>query len=218
MISVSIIWSTSITRPRPASTCRAAVRGDPGAPDQKGSHLHSRQSGRQPRRPAAHRRRDGDDRLHIAGSARCRFRARSSLRNLRSQHQSDADGRAPVGGHRSRGQGVDQPRRAVQLRRPLHAPARCEHVAAALSIAPSAGLDHRLERLQLDQEGRRPRLRVRNLSATAREGEGAVRRLSQRLSRSGPARRRRHRVHAAGLYRGKRGRSRGRGARAASGT
>ena len=40
-------------------------------------------------------------------------------------------------------------------------------VAATLSIAPSAGLDHRLERLRLDQEGRRPRLRVRNLSATA---------------------------------------------------
>jgi alkanesulfonate monooxygenase SsuD/methylene tetrahydromethanopterin reductase-like flavin-dependent oxidoreductase (luciferase family) len=45
---------------------------------------------------------------------------------------------------------------------------------AALSIAPSAGLDHRLERLRLDQEGCRPRLRVRNLSATARESEGAV--------------------------------------------
>ena len=137
---------------------RAAVRGHPGAPDQKGPHLHPRQSGRQPRRSGAHRRRDGDDRLHLARPARRRLRARRALRDLRGQHQSDADGRAAVGGHRPRGQGLDQPRRAVQLRRPLLAPARCQYLAAALSAAASAGLDHRLER---------PRTRSRRPPAAA---------------------------------------------------
>src|SRR5258708_5200238 len=48
------------------------------------------------------------------------------------------NGRAAVGGHRPRGQGMDQPRRTVQLRRPLHASTAGQPVAAALPVAPSA--------------------------------------------------------------------------------
>ena len=48
---------------------------------------------------------------------------------------------------------------------------------------------------------REPRLCLRHVPAAARQGEVDVRRLSQAYRRSRPAGRRRHRLHAAGLYR-----------------
>ena len=79
----------------------AAVGGDPGAADPERPHLHPRQSDGQSRRSRAHRRGDGDDRLHFARPARCRLRARRALRDLRRQHQSrrrpsSACGRASI--------------------------------------------------------------------------------------------------------------------------
>ena len=57
----------------------AAFGGGAGAADAQRTHLHSRQPGRQSRRPAAHRRGNGDDRLHLARPARCRLCARRAL-------------------------------------------------------------------------------------------------------------------------------------------
>ncbi len=146
---------------------RAADGCHPGAADQEGSHLHSRQSDRQPRRSDPHRRGNGDDRQHLTRTARRRHRARGAVRDIRRQHQSDADAGAALGRRRPDREGLDQPRRAVQLRRPLHASARGERMATPLPAAASDDLDHRFERLRQHQEGGEPGLRVRNLPAAA---------------------------------------------------
>jgi hypothetical protein len=120
------------------------------------------------------------------GSARCRFRARRALRIFAANTN-------PTQTVERLWEGIDL---AVKAWTSHDEPFNFEGRFTRRRLVnlwprpinrPSAGLDHRLERLRLDQEGCRPRLRVRDLSATAREGEGAVRRLSQRLSRSRPA-------------------------------
>ena len=82
----------------------------------------------------------------------------------------------------------------------------------------SADLDHRLERFRGDQEGREPRLCVRDVPAALRQRARDVRRLPQRLSRLRAAGRRRDGFHAAGLYRGFRTGGGGRGAANCPGT
>ena len=138
---------------------------------------------------------------HLAWPARRRLRARRADRDQSRQLQSDHDQRAAVGGHRPRDAGLDHARRAVQLRRPVLAQARGQHLAAALPAAASAGLDHRLERPRERAQGRAARLHLRDLPAALREHAQPVRRLPQALCRRRRAAPGRHRVHAAGLHR-----------------
>ena len=91
-------------------------------------------------------------------------------------------------------------RRAVQLRRPLHASAQRQPLAAALPGAASAGLDHRLERLRRHHEGwpAAATCSRRSCSRTTRCGPCSTP-IAAPIVDQRPAGRRRHRVHAAGL-------------------
>ena len=102
-----------------------------GAADQEGAAADPRQSDRQPAPAGARRRGNGDGRRAVARPAGMRLRARRAVRDLAGQQQSGAHERAPMGGDRPDRQGLDQPRRAGEPRRPLLPPPQHQHLAAA---------------------------------------------------------------------------------------
>src|SRR5882672_3075107 len=81
----------------------------------------------------------------LARAPRVWLRPRRAVRDVRRQPPSHAHDGALLGGARPDRQGVDEPRRALQLGREVLPPPPGEHLAASVSGAPSADLDHRAE-------------------------------------------------------------------------
>ena len=141
----------------------AADAGRAGAAKSQGAAADSGQSDRQSPPADPRRRGNGDDRRAVARPAGGRVRARRALRNLAREQQPDAHERTRVRSAGHDHQGLDQPRRAGQLRGPLLPRPPDQHLAAAVSNPASADLDQH-DKPRRRGAGRRTRVTCRQRS------------------------------------------------------
>ena len=119
---------------------RAAVGGHRGSGDPPGPDPPPRQPDRQPARPDPGGRGDGHDRRAVPGPAPVRLRPGRTHGGLPAEHDADRHVRPLLGGGRPHHQGLDHPRRTVQLGgRALPGPPG-QHLAPPLPAAPPGHL------------------------------------------------------------------------------